>query len=963
MIFFNRRSSKIQQTRRPDQERPGQALVEYALIIALIIIGLIVVIAAIGPAIGNIFSNTVVNVLEAPEPRETLAPEQFWNTVTAVWLYTPEGHAFATWTPGVATYTPSPGPTTTPPPTGVPPTDTLEPTPGPSLTPTEAVFTVPFGDNVEALNSRDRFQPDDTGNCKWAVASEHFASASNAWSDSPGLQYLNGSDCKLRLRGVLDLTSASAPIELTFMNRWHLNMFDWATVEVSTNNGATWTNITTGSSGYLHYNSSNLAFVQETVDLSAYAGQQIMLRFRLNATSHPYTGDGWWIDDIRIREANLIIHPFPFRDDVDGGGSCPDPEACWIPSGTWARSTEAAHASPYAWSDSPGGNYIHGSNTSLTLDGYVEIPESAIKPALIFWNRWSLKALDHAYAEISTETNPNWVILLDHFNNANLAWTRQVLPLDGYQGEKVRIRFRLDATQLTAVGNGWWVDDISVEELNVPVVNVLPWRDDMESSSLWWIPEGEWALASEYYYSTDTAWSDSPGRNYTHGTDSALTINAIFDLAAVGIPNPELVFWDRYNLGSGDKAHVEISTDEGQSWTSIYNHYNETNTSWSRHALDLSGYAAQRVMIRFRLDATQLTAVGNGWWIDDVEIRERPPEVIITLPWCEDFELGTTAQCSDTRYTGDKWQADGTWTLGNEAPPAAPTCHSGDNCWSDSPHTSYQHGTNAAITLQAKIDLSGTTNPVLFYWQATSLRAGDSGIVEVSTDNGNTWKRADTSHSTYKMFEVTNLAWTRNQISLSSYIGQRVMLRFRLEAIDNTQTGDGWWIDDLQILDYSPRVYTLPFLDEAEPGYFENWIADGTWGLTTEHACDQGGCTPSVYSYTDSPGANYVHGTKTWLTLNGVIQLPAGAEALMTLWRKRALVQNEDYLDVEISLDGGYTWINKYHYSRASESWSSYIVDMTSYAGQVITIRFGVDATSGLDVSDGAYIDRIEIAD
>lgn len=944
------------------REQQGQALVEYALILMLIVIGLVVVIAAIGPAIGNIFSNTVINILEVPEPRATMEAEQFWNTVTAVWQYTPEGQEFATWTPGAATYTPSPFPSSTPGDTELPPTDTPEPTPGPSLTPTESVFTIPFFDDLESNDSRDRFHPDDDTDCAWALSNEHFASASNAWSDSPSLQYLDGSNCALRIRGVIDLTTASAPIHLTFMNRWHLSEWDGVAVEVSTNGGSTWDNLTTDDNGWLHYNSSNLSFVQETVDLSDYAGQQIMIRFRLDATSYFRTGDGWWIDDVSIREVNLITHTYPFTDDVDGGGSCPDPEACWIASGTWARSSESVHGGAMAWSDSPGANYVHGSNTSLTLDGFIEIPEGTLNPTLTFWNRWSLKALDHAYVEIMTESNPTWQTVLDHFNDTNLAWSREEISLDGYQGDKIRIRFRLDAIQLTAVGNGWWIDDIAVDTINTPVINVLPWRDDMESGSLWWIPEGEWALASEYYNSSDTAWSDSPGRNYVHGTDSVLTLNAVVDLQAIGISNPELIFWDRYNLGNGDYAHVEISIDDGDSWTSVFNHYYGTNTSWDQQRIDLSGYASEKIMVRFRLDATYHTSVGNGWWIDDVEFRERPPEVILALPWCEDFEPGTTAECSDTRYTVDSWVPSGRWTLGGESPPAASACRSGANCWSDSPGTSYQHGSDAALTLQAKIDLAGATNPVLFYWQASDLRSGDEGRVEVSSDNGVTWKQADPSHSTDVVDEVTNVAWTRNRISLSSYIGQKVMLRFRLDARDNSQVGDGWWIDDIQVVNYEPRVYTIPFLDEAEPGFLENWVADGTWGLTTEEACDPY-CGPSVHSYTDSPGTDYIHNTRTWLTLDGVIDLSGTSTPLMVFWRKRALEPNDDYLDVEISVDGGYTWINKYHYSLESETWGDYYVDLTSYAGQTINLRFGIDATRSLGVRDGVYIDRIEIAD
>jgi Flp pilus assembly pilin Flp len=957
-------------TSRTHHRLPGQALVEYALIIALILIGLVVVIAAVGPAIGNIFSNTVVNILDAPEPRPSLMPEEFWNTVTAVWLFTPEGHIFATWTPAPATYTPSPEPTDIPTDTQIPPTDTDVPTPGPSPTPTEAVFPVPWQDDVEALNSKDFFIPDESADCGWAVTSEHFHSASNAWSDSPSLNYLDGSNCVLELRGVLDLTAAVAPVELTFWDRWHLSAYDRAYVEISTNNGATWINLTTEDNGSLHYNSVNLTFNYERVDLSTYAsdgvnpGQQIRLRFRLDATSNLSVGDGWYIDDIHVEQSTTKEHSFPFHDPVEAGlGDCPDQD-CWLPSGTWARSGEAVHGGTFAWSDSPGQNYINGSNATLTLNGSIEIPSDANNPMLTFWNRWDLRAIDHAYVELSTESNPNWTIVLDHFNNTNISWARAVVDLSGYKGEKVRIRFRLDALNYAAVGNGWWIDDISVDSVDIPVIDSLPWLDDIESGSPWWVPEGTWVISTEQSNSGSAAWSDSPGQNYVDGSNAALNLNAIVDLAAAGATHPELIFWDRYDLNAYDGAIVEISTDKGVSWTKVLEHNYEQNLSWSKNTIDLTAYADQQIMIRFRLDARVNAMVASGWWIDDVELREKPAEKLITLPWCENFEPGVSGSCD--QELADYWEGGGTWEVGSEAPPAASTCHSGSNCWTDSPGANYLNGSNASLTLNAKIDLtSGVSNPVLFYWQAFHLRTYDYAYVEVSIDDGASWKEADTSHDTDRISydSGTSFAWTRNQVSLASYIGQQVMLRFRLDARSGAQVGDGWWIDDIRLEDYTPKVYTLPFIDPAEPGYAPNWIAEGTWAWAPENPCDKAECTPSTGTYTDSPGADYKHGTNTSLILDGVIDLPSGSTPLMTFWRYRTVEQGDDFLAFDISSDGGYTWSPCYRYANIDSSWSSYTCNLTSYAGKQIGLRMRLEALISTAVDDGVWIDLIQIVD
>lgn len=40
----------------------GQGLVEYALILVLVAVVVIVILALLGPAIGNVFSNVIVNI-------------------------------------------------------------------------------------------------------------------------------------------------------------------------------------------------------------------------------------------------------------------------------------------------------------------------------------------------------------------------------------------------------------------------------------------------------------------------------------------------------------------------------------------------------------------------------------------------------------------------------------------------------------------------------------------------------------------------------------------------------------------------------------------------------------------------------------------------------------------------------------------------------------------------------------
>ena len=108
------RSPKSRSTRpfiRPATFRArGQALVEYALITALLVIAIMVALAATGPAVGNVFSNTVFNLIGGSAPSITpLNPTQFWQLVTAVASYTPSSIILPTNTLAPATSTPTQG--------------------------------------------------------------------------------------------------------------------------------------------------------------------------------------------------------------------------------------------------------------------------------------------------------------------------------------------------------------------------------------------------------------------------------------------------------------------------------------------------------------------------------------------------------------------------------------------------------------------------------------------------------------------------------------------------------------------------------------------------------------------------------------------------------------------------------------------------------------------------------------
>lgn len=103
-------------------------------------------------------------------------------------------------------------------------------------------------------------------------------------------------------------------------------LWDYGFVQVSTDGGATWTSLYSQRMTYDHdpsametiianlpgYTGSSGGWVHETFDLSAYAGQQILLQFRY-MTDWGVTMAGFMIDDIRITADGQVL----FFDDVE----------------------------------------------------------------------------------------------------------------------------------------------------------------------------------------------------------------------------------------------------------------------------------------------------------------------------------------------------------------------------------------------------------------------------------------------------------------------------------------------------------------------------------------------------------------------------------------------------------------------------------------------------------------------
>jgi len=183
---------------------------------------------------------------------------------------------------------------------------------------------------------------------------------------------------------------------------------------------------------------------------------------------------------------------------------------------------------------------------------------------------------------------------------------------------------------------------ITILGYDTGIATVYPWGSDYIALRNWDRPgfvyfEGDESTVPEHSYWTMTAdgWYSGTGVDlanyllagnaYVDPSDPVLTIATAYDLE---------VFWDY--------GFVQVSTDGGQTWTSLANDYttfdydpaahpdivanlpgltdyNPDWSDWTTMDFDLSAYGGMNVMIGFRYMTDWATTYG-GWWLNSTTV-------------------------------------------------------------------------------------------------------------------------------------------------------------------------------------------------------------------------------------------------------------------------------------------------------------------------------------------------------
>jgi len=160
------------------------------------------------------------------------------------------------------------------------------------------------------------------------------------------------------------------------------------------------------------------------------------------------------------------------------------------------------------------------------------------------------------------------------------------------------------------------------------------------------------------------------------------------------------------------------------------------------------------------------------------------------------------------------------------------------------------------------------------------------------------------------------------------------------------------------IINTTPSQASIIFSDNFENG-FGNWIPSGSWGLTKDFYISP------THAATDSPGTFYTNNTDSSLTLARSINLSSAVRPALRFYHKYALETDYDFLLVEVSTNGGSSWVKSplATYSGSLSSMTFEQLDLSPYAGvSNLSIRFRLLTDSSV-IMDGWYVDDILIAE
>lgn len=622
------------------RSRQGQALVEYVLIFVLVVVAFAIALAATGPAIGNVFSNTIYNLLgQTTTPQDLGDANDFWLTVTWVATQTPQEFPLPTKTlpPPSNTPTPGPSPTHTP----VTPTNTPKPTntPGPTNTPSDFVFTAPFSDTIDHPEWWRVDKSIFLGSDDWFgqyYANKTLSGTPNPtafngdidpalkfnlnfdWGNNPPVAgWASGDDFSVKWTRKIYL-----PVNTTLrfdtmaddgMRVWILGAGQTAGSCSSTGTpsggpavGSSVQTYGDPSTDCLLINKWNTGSSNSTVTVTRTipAGQ-----YTIQVDYFENTGGARARVDITNANAPANV------DDTNLTGGAVD---C-----NWGLRPDArdSNTQQFMWEEYVRGDIPVNMRCYLEFRGSVNVPSGMSNAEFTFWDIWDMRSSQTSgwleiaeytpvYVSSGGSTIPNparqapgyWKrVNLYTGDTTNYNWTRHVIDLSNvggtdFRGKQITWRFVMENGNSGGSTRRWYVDDIKIDQADYKTFYPgKMWNLDSPDQKADFITTGRWDLTAKNKKGAGgMAWEDSPGGSFAPGDWQNTSYDKHNDWTDrnVRVHSVELKGYVKVNdpvLGVAD-----LEGDTGKPILSFWHAYDMGNKAWLevQYTTDPYGVAA-----------------------------------------------------------------------------------------------------------------------------------------------------------------------------------------------------------------------------------------------------------------------------------------------------------------------------------------------------------------------------------
>jgi fibronectin type 3 domain-containing protein len=679
------------------------------------------------------------------------------------------------------------------------------------------------------------------------------------------------------------------------------------------------------------------------------------------------TNDLWTLSTNYVAVTTVPV-VLPFTDTFDDLSQ-------WDVTGSWGIDTN-----DQSLSSSPVGGY--GNSLNMTAHSAVNL-SGTVRPVLRFRDVHRLAVNDYGFVEISAPGRNTYRMYGVYGSRTNEQ--AQVIDLSYYKDyANVRITFRL-TTDGNGTDEGWKIDDLQVTDEGSPALD-LPFVEGFADMSRW-VETSRWAAVSGS--AEDTLALITPD------TYSLLNLNGDLDLTSLN--NPQLSTWIKGHLGAYSRIGLHVSINGGGNWSEVWARSTESgnfSNEWQRIQISLLPYKASQFRVRWELRSYNSYLSDPNVFIDKLTIAEAPPGLGVLPPepalksaqitWTpsalgdafqayriwrspdanpnngNDSVIGIVTNEATTSFvdtglpigatyyywvylcdTNDIWTLSTNYVATTTVPVVLPFADAfedmsqwdvtgswgidtNEGALTDSPVGNYSNLEDSYA--QTAVNLTGTIWPTLRFRDFYRIAAGDYGFVEVSA-NGSSYTR---------VYGITGAQTNgvNKEIDLSQWKDQpNLRIRFHL-ITDGSGTDDGWYIDEVTVVDRGVQMLPVPFYDGFENG-LTNWL-ESVWVTSTN--------TPFA-------GSNLVVFAPTHmrpevqsrLPLAGAMDLSLSTNPLVT-FRVRGVLGPYAALKFQVSSSGGLSWsdlwVVSYDSGWNTNQWQSHVYSLVNHRTADVRFRF-----------------------